>query len=102
MESLVDGQWGPWGGYGSCSKSCGSGQKVRTRECNNPSPSHGGKGCIGSDREETICNTKGCPGNVMSYFTLFIHYNKQFATYDLPFLILIYIISGSRVNPPCC
>ena len=71
---LVDGQWGLWGDYGSCSKTCNSGQKVRTRKCNSPSPSHGGKGCIGSDSELTICNTNGCPGNVMPYFTLLIQY----------------------------
>ena len=62
IQLLVDGQWGPWGGYGSCSKTCNSGQRVRTRKCNSPAPSHGGKGCIGSDRWETTCNTKGCPG----------------------------------------
>ena len=74
IQLLVDGQWGPWGGYGSCSKTCNSGQKVRTRKCNSPLPSHGGEGCIGSDREETICNIKGCPGNVLSYFTLLTQY----------------------------
>ena len=71
---LVDGQWGPWGGYGSCSKTCNSGQKVRTRKCNSPSPSHGGKGCIGSKRQKKRCNTKGCPCNVLSYFTLLFQY----------------------------
>ena len=70
IEFLVDGQWGPWGGYGSCSKTCNAGQKVRTRKCNIPSPSHGGKGCVGSDHEETTCNTKVCPGDRMTLVIL--------------------------------
>ena len=74
IRLLVDGKWGQWGGYGACSKTCNPGHKVRERKCNSPSPSHGGKECIGSAREVTTCNTKGCPGNVLSYFTLIIQY----------------------------
>ena len=68
LNFLVDGKWGQW--EESCSKTCNSGQNVKTRKCNSPSPSLGGKLCVGSDseRSETTCNNQGCPGNRMSYF----------------------------------
>lgn len=31
-----DGAWGSWSKYGSCSRSCGTGIRFRTRQCNNP------------------------------------------------------------------
>lgn len=31
-----DGAWGSWSKYGSCSRSCGTGVRFRTRQCNNP------------------------------------------------------------------
>lgn len=32
----VDGEWGPWGPYSSCSRTCGGGIKSTTRLCNRP------------------------------------------------------------------
>ncbi|KAB1270423.1 A disintegrin and metalloproteinase with thrombospondin motifs 20 [Camelus dromedarius] len=32
----VDGEWGPWGPYSSCSRTCGGGVKSTTRLCNRP------------------------------------------------------------------
>ncbi|KAI1238724.1 hypothetical protein IHE44_0013465 [Lamprotornis superbus] len=31
-----DGHWGPWTKFGSCSRTCGTGVRFRTRQCNNP------------------------------------------------------------------
>lgn len=31
-----DGAWGSWSKYGSCSRSCGTGVRFRTRQCSNP------------------------------------------------------------------
>lgn len=31
-----DGNWGPWTKFGSCSRTCGTGVRFRTRQCNNP------------------------------------------------------------------
>lgn len=31
-----DGGWGSWSKLGSCSRSCGTGVRFRTRQCNNP------------------------------------------------------------------
>jgi len=60
----VDGEWGDWSSFSSCSKSCGSGLKYRTRQCDNPAPSDGGENCsgfwTGSSVDAAHCNIKAC------------------------------------------
>ncbi|KAM9446706.1 A disintegrin and metalloproteinase with thrombospondin motifs 3 [Clarias gariepinus] len=56
-----DGAWGVWTKYGSCSRSCGTGVRFRTRQCNNPAPSNGGQDCPGVNYEFQLCNTDDCP-----------------------------------------
>ncbi|KAM6945764.1 semaphorin-5B-like [Aplochiton taeniatus] len=57
-----NGGWTPWSSWGQCSTSCGIGFEVRQRSCNNPSPRHGGRVCVGQGREERLCNEKTpCP-----------------------------------------
>ncbi|KAM4538121.1 semaphorin-5B-like [Fundulus diaphanus] len=57
-----NGGWTPWSSWGQCSSSCGIGFEVRQRSCNNPSPRHGGRICVGQSREERLCNEKKpCP-----------------------------------------
>ncbi|XP_052077212.1 A disintegrin and metalloproteinase with thrombospondin motifs 1-like [Mytilus californianus] len=56
----VDGHWGSWS-TASCSVPCGSGEEYRKRICNNPSPSNGGKYCVGNDIELSQCNLGDCP-----------------------------------------
>ncbi|XP_062873889.1 A disintegrin and metalloproteinase with thrombospondin motifs 3 [Trichomycterus rosablanca] len=62
-DNLVkqDGAWGAWTKYGSCSRSCGTGVRFRTRQCNNPAPSNGGQDCPGVNYEFQLCNTDDCP-----------------------------------------
>ncbi|KAG7219079.1 hypothetical protein INR49_019341 [Caranx melampygus] len=58
----VDGGWGPWSAFEPCSVTCGVGQRVSVRTCNNPTPQHGGKQCPGDRRQTKICHTdKFCP-----------------------------------------
>ncbi len=57
----VNGNWGNWEVWGSCSLTCGSGSQSRTRLCNNPAPSNGGAVCVGSASESQLCNTATCP-----------------------------------------
>ncbi|XP_053319477.1 A disintegrin and metalloproteinase with thrombospondin motifs 20 [Spea bombifrons] len=57
----VDGEWGSWGPYSSCSRTCGGGIKSSTRECNRPEPRNGGKYCVGRRMKFRSCNTESCP-----------------------------------------
>ncbi|MFT7813659.1 A disintegrin and metalloproteinase with thrombospondin motifs 3 [Arapaima gigas] len=56
-----DGAWGAWTKFGSCSRSCGTGVRFRTRQCNNPVPSNGGQDCSGVNYEYQLCNMDDCP-----------------------------------------
>ncbi|XP_006907796.1 hemicentin-1 isoform X1 [Pteropus alecto] len=55
------GNWSPWSGWGTCSRSCNGGQMRRYRTCDNPRPSHGGRACGGPDSQIQRCNTDMCP-----------------------------------------
>ncbi|KFP01647.1 Hemicentin-1, partial [Calypte anna] len=57
----VDGNWSEWAPWEECSKSCGQGNRTRTRTCSNPSAQHGGKPCDGSAVESVMCNIRPCP-----------------------------------------
>ncbi|XP_061195958.1 thrombospondin-2-like [Saccostrea echinata] len=60
-EPPVHGGWSSWSGWNTCSKTCGSGTKVRSRSCNNPSPIYGGNYCTGSSINTALCSTNSCP-----------------------------------------
>ncbi|KAH3713144.1 hypothetical protein DPMN_072929 [Dreissena polymorpha] len=57
---MVNGKWTEWGNWSECSTSCGEGQVIRTRLCNNPTPDNGGKYCIGSDIDTRPCHLSVC------------------------------------------
>ncbi|XP_062257425.1 thrombospondin-2 isoform X1 [Platichthys flesus] len=57
----VDGGWGPWSPWATCSATCGGGVRSRTRECNSPQPQYGGKKCIGEADDSDSCIKKECP-----------------------------------------
>ena len=68
----VDGNWGSWTEFNKCDVTCGGGKQLRTRLCNNPSPSDGGAFCSLSDgsgatgkkeSDKRICNINKCQGN---------------------------------------
>lgn len=58
----VDGSWSEWGLWEECSRSCGQGNRTRSRTCSNPLAQHGGKPCEGSALESVMCNLRPCPG----------------------------------------
>ena len=66
----VNGGWGAWGNWSTCSVTCGNGTRYRDRECDNPSPSAGGDECDGNATENQTCNDQDCPGIVMAMFFL--------------------------------
>lgn len=67
QSEKVDGRWGNWGQFGSCSRTCGGGVQLSKRECNNPTPSHGGKYCQGVRVKYRSCNLNRCPDTGKTY-----------------------------------
>ncbi|NXB77102.1 HMCN1 protein, partial [Donacobius atricapilla] len=57
----VDGSWSEWALWEECSRSCGQGNRTRSRTCSNPPAQHGGKPCEGSALESVMCNLGPCP-----------------------------------------
>ncbi|XP_043967332.1 A disintegrin and metalloproteinase with thrombospondin motifs 13 [Gambusia affinis] len=60
VSVVVNGSWSSWSGFSSCSRTCGGGVMLRTRECNNPRPAFGGNDCDGPDIEAELCNQLAC------------------------------------------
>lgn len=59
--SPVNGNWGPWSPWDTCSLTCGGGVQSRKRLCNDPAPKFGGKECVGDAKDSQLCNEKTCP-----------------------------------------
>ena len=67
----MDGNWGQWSEWASCSNGCGSGTTTRTRECNDPAPSNGGSDCTGSSTDSATCESldgDGCVPDTDCWF----------------------------------
>uniref|UniRef100_A0A7M4EXW4 ADAM metallopeptidase with thrombospondin type 1 motif 2 n=1 Tax=Crocodylus porosus TaxID=8502 RepID=A0A7M4EXW4_CROPO len=62
-----DGNWGAWSKFGSCSRTCGTGVKYRTRQCDNPHPANGGRTCVGPSYEFQLCSTQDCPRDLEDF-----------------------------------
>lgn len=57
----IDGNWGLWGAFSTCTASCGdAGVQMRRRECNKPPSMFGGKDCPGNSVESASCNRIAC------------------------------------------
>uniref|UniRef100_A0A3B3W1U0 Thrombospondin-1 n=1 Tax=Poecilia latipinna TaxID=48699 RepID=A0A3B3W1U0_9TELE len=57
----INGEWGPWSPWDTCSATCGGGVQTKKRLCNDPMPKYGGKDCIGDATMVQICNKQDCP-----------------------------------------
>lgn len=59
----VNGGYTQWSQFSECTKSCGNGTQIRTRNCSNPEPNYGGNNCsgLGADTDLQFCNTQHCP-----------------------------------------
>ena len=67
-NDLVNGGWGEWTAWSSCTATCGGGSRSKNRPCNTPTPAHGGKVCSGSAHEELEeCNSDECSGNILLF-----------------------------------
>ena len=63
--SIVDCKWGEWV-IEQCSKSCGGGVQIDSRE-NIQEQMFGGKPCDGNSTRQNECNTEECPGIQIPY-----------------------------------
>lgn len=63
---LVDGVWSLWGEWSNCSfVMCGVGNRTRSRSCDSPPPSVGGKNCEGEPEgsegcDDLVCSSDEC------------------------------------------
>ena len=66
---LVNGGLSEWSAWTSCTETCGTGMRTRTKTCKNPSPQYGGNDCtgLGDTQQEEDCNTLNCPSKVYSH-----------------------------------
>ncbi|XP_045181648.2 uncharacterized protein LOC123540580 isoform X2 [Mercenaria mercenaria] len=66
-EKEQDVGWSLWENWGSCTNSCGSGVRTRSRSCTNPSPSLTGRSCTGDYTDVSTCNRKACPEHNVAF-----------------------------------
>uniref|UniRef100_A0A674BBX9 Thrombospondin-1 n=1 Tax=Salmo trutta TaxID=8032 RepID=A0A674BBX9_SALTR len=59
----INGGWGPWSLWDTCSVTCGGGLQTRQRLCNNPAPKYKGKECQGDTKTSQLCGKEDCPIN---------------------------------------
>ncbi|MCL4155553.1 UNVERIFIED_CONTAM: hypothetical protein GTU68_066584, partial [Idotea baltica] len=57
----VNGQWGAWQSWGSCSTTCGVGVRRSERFCDSPKPKFGGHFCVGERVRYESCKSRDCP-----------------------------------------
>ncbi|XP_008144491.2 A disintegrin and metalloproteinase with thrombospondin motifs 9 isoform X1 [Eptesicus fuscus] len=68
MEApVIDGSWGSWTQFGTCSRTCGGGVRIAVRECNRPEPKNGGKYCTGRRMKFRSCNAEPCPKQKLDF-----------------------------------
>ena len=60
---LINGKFGKWSEYSTCSKSCGRGFQHRARKCDKPAPANGGSDCVGPRTQRRECSITPCPVN---------------------------------------
>ena len=92
----VEGSWGSWADWTSCSRVCKGGTETRRRLCDSPAPAHGGADCQGDESEERPCNTHYCvPGKQENIWYLFFYIDDVLylcnisTSYSLIFLIIV-------------
>ncbi|XP_052254999.1 coadhesin-like [Dreissena polymorpha] len=66
----VDGGWGSWTQWSSCTTTCGIGLQNRDRACDNPPPKLFGDHCFGSSVDFRTCLTRACSDGGWSTWSL--------------------------------
>lgn len=60
ISAGIDGGWSKWSAWSVCGRDC---TQIKTRSCNEPSPSIGGKNCQGRDTHINNCTGGLCNGS---------------------------------------
>ncbi|XP_030830421.1 A disintegrin and metalloproteinase with thrombospondin motifs 13-like [Strongylocentrotus purpuratus] len=102
LPGPVDGGWSDWEAeFSQCSRSCGTGVRVRKRKCNDPTPVYGGLACEGQGREVQLCNMMPCHNVTLDNYkneqcsaTNGVQFNNQYYTWRA---FLSSIIKGNNV-----
>uniref|UniRef100_H2YC19 Peptidase M12B domain-containing protein n=1 Tax=Ciona savignyi TaxID=51511 RepID=H2YC19_CIOSA len=63
----IDGEWGDYASWSTCTRTCGGGVQYRERACDNPIPQYGGRHCHGEQKIYQLCNTEACPPSQVSF-----------------------------------
>lgn len=61
----VNGEWGNWHAWNTCTTTCGCGLQNRLRDCNHRSPRNDGNYCDGVSMETHVCNSVRCTGKCL-------------------------------------
>lgn len=88
-----------WTGWTRCPVMCGGANVTRTRLCNAPVPSNGGRFCNGSSTDSMICGNSTCPGNKSIIIFLFIFLQKRKEYFFPSFWRHVLRIHGKSVLP---
>ncbi|ELU05195.1 hypothetical protein CAPTEDRAFT_180911 [Capitella teleta] len=65
----IDGNWGTWTSWSTCTLTCDGGKQSRSRRCDDPAPQDGGQECYGFADESVECNTEPCPSALFGIFS---------------------------------
>ena len=99
---IVNGNWGVWGAWSTCSMTCGSGTLTRSRSCDNPAPANGGLHCPEDKYDTAQCVKTTCQGmyviieclhsSALISFAPFMNLNPtHFEVYSIEHYVINYI-----------
>ncbi|KAL7988149.1 hypothetical protein Chor_007068, partial [Crotalus horridus] len=95
-----DGNWGSWKSFQTCSVTCGVGQTLQKRLCDNPAPKYGGQNCLGEDIRRQPCTIRvPCP--VDGYWKEWTPW-KPCSRYEIDFDIECKDIPASQIRTRTC
>ena len=92
-RTAIDGHWGRWSDWSSCSVTCGDGYRKRYRKCDNPAPVQGGLNCPGSSTEADGCVMRRCTLG-KDYWLCLIHAEISLCSYTFINVVVLPIVTS--------
>ena len=106
---VVPGMWATWEQWTQCSRTCGLGKKIRSRNCSSPAPENNGAYCVGTPSEWKDCLLEACtPGMLKKLYynyewnkhITFHAFNIEISTKTDSFQLIVLGMPGSSENAP--